>query len=148
MSEKKKRDFGDPIFHCFVPLSVPDTITHIRAVERNPYVNYVHINGNDEFHYFMLQHLERNDVKGRLLGALNRWAQSDDTSVGIFVFDSHLYDRMFSVPLFSDEPTFYDIEAYQRMSQSQRLEAPHTLTALESRLLDYLQKVLPQAESD
>jgi hypothetical protein len=147
MSDKKKRDFGDPIFHCFVALSVADTIAHIRNVEQYPHVNYVPINGNSEFHYFLLQNLELYNVTGRILGALNRWAQSDETSVGIFAFDSHLYDRMFSVSLFSDEPTFYDIEAYHRMSRSHRVvEVPHTLSDAESRLLECIQKVLPEAE--
>ena len=147
MSDKKKRDFGNPIFHCFVALSVTDTIAHIRNVEQYPNVNYLHLNGNNEFLYFMLQNLAMYNVTGRLLGALNRWAQSDETSVGIFAFDSHLYDRMFSVSLYSDEPSLYDIEAYHRMSRVRRVvEVPHTITAAESRLLDCIQKVLPQVD--
>src|SRR5262245_14476091 len=125
MSEKKKRDFGEPIFHCFVAKSVADTIAHIRTIEQFTNINYMRINGNDEFHYFMLQFYDREGVHARLLGTLNRWAQSDETSVGIFAFDSHLYDRMFSASVNSDEPTFFDIDAYRRMSHLHILELQH-----------------------
>jgi hypothetical protein len=141
MSDKKKRDFGDPIFHCFVALSVADTVTLLRTVETNPDINYVRINDSDDFHYFMLQYSEHGEVSERLLGVVNRWAQSDVTSVHLFVFNLYLYET-----LFLSLATQREIETYQHIGKQQNLDVLHPLTVSEKILLEAIKKVLPEVE--
>lgn len=146
---KKKRDFGEPVFHCFVSSSLEVTISRIHNLEQDNKVNYVYLNGSDEFHYFMLQYLSPSlMVQGRLLGTLNPWAQTDETSVGIFAFDLHLYDRMVSASVYSDTPSIYDIEAYYRMSRKSASKLPDTITLGEKQLIEIVQKALEEKLKD
>jgi len=142
MNDKKKRDLGDPIFHCFVALSVADTVTLIRTVETIPSINYVHINVSDDFHCFMLQYIEEDVILGRLLGVLNRWAQSDVTRLNIFAFDLYRYENL----MLYDAPTSDDIESYQHIGKQQNLDVLHPLTVSEKILLEAVKKVLPEVE--